>query len=94
MDKSFLKAAKSAFLHPLQIGFESANKDLKNAFFGFVESVLNVLALKVAVDDKRNRKINNYAQLLSFMDVGACRALTSTDFVCPVAVSIREKLKE
>lgn len=59
-----------------------------------MESVLADLPLKRALGDVLYRKIENWAQFSSFVDVSSRRAVTSTQVLRPVAKLIHQKVEE
>lgn len=57
MDKFLLKAAEEALSGAFQIGSESTNVEMKNAFFRFAENVVTYLVLKGALDVVFDRNV-------------------------------------
>lgn len=67
MERLFLKAAEYALPSAFKIGPESVKDKLKNAFSGFVESVLTNFAFKGALDDMLDRNIKKWTHFSTFI---------------------------
>lgn len=81
------EAAEEALSYAYQIGFESANNELKTASLHFVECDLLEMAQNGAFDEVLDRTIGHWTQASTFMGAFARHALNSSQFARPVATS-------
>lgn len=93
-DRPLLEAAEDAHLSVIQICFEFPNDRPKKASFYFEKSVQTNVAIKGALDNRKERIIEKCVQSSYFMDAFSPRSLIYTHIVLPDAKCILQNVLE
>lgn len=94
INATMTRSAELALSDAFQIGFASANVELKNTFNHYVESALTETAYRGALAEAFDRNTERRTKSSTFTEAFAERALTSHLFVLPVAKCIRKNMRD